>query len=125
MYDSLFKLALGIGGAIIAYFAADSIITGLTGKHIHQHVYDCLQSWFPEFNKAIADWCQATAEWVQVNLQLIDDDFRVGGRKILRAIGVLKKQPQNPVNITETYLTPEQLGELGFDLSTQELVYVY
>jgi hypothetical protein len=122
MYNSLFKLVLGVTVAAGTYILANETVKCLTGKHIHQHAYDYLRWQFPEFFNMIKTWCQTTTDWASVQLQLIVDDTKVITRNLLRAVGVLKNPKQQPVVITEKYITPEHAIELGF--STEENQYI-
>jgi len=123
MWDTLFKLTIGIVAAVIAYWVADKGTKLLTGKHIHEHALDC----FPEFKKKIEAWSSNAIESGGVRLRLLKDDGAVQGKRTLRAIGLWKKPDRIPVTITEEVITLEQARELGFDLTTttdQEVAYM-
>ncbi|MDR0703366.1 MAG: hypothetical protein LBF88_00085 [Planctomycetaceae bacterium] len=125
MYDSLFKLAVGIAAAVGAYFIANETSKWLTGKHIHQHAYDYLQSQFPSFFKIVETWCQTTADWTSVQLQFIVDDTKVTTRNLLKAVGFSKEPEKKPTIITEEYITPEQARELGFSTEKSEYIELF
>jgi hypothetical protein len=122
MYDTLFKLAVGVAVAIGTYIFADATINWLTGKRIHQHAYDYLQKQFPTFFDAIETWCKTTTDWASVQLQLIIDDTKILTRKLLKAIGIMKNPEEQPITIMEKYITSEHAHELGF--SAEENQYM-
>jgi hypothetical protein len=117
MYDTLIKVAVGVGAAALTYWGADTATKYVTGKHIHEHVLDCLPVWFK--NK-ILSWCNAY-ECVGVRLRYLADDARVYGKRILKAVGVLKDPRRLPVKIEEGVISSEEAKALGFDINETDI----
>jgi uncharacterized membrane protein len=119
MNDTLSKIVAGAAIAIGTYFIVDPIIEWWTGKRIHRHAYNYLQSQLPQLVETIKMW-QKKTEWMSIQLKLRVDDMKVNTRKLLKVIGILKDPTKQPSIITEQYITHEQVVDLGFDLSINE-----
>ena len=108
MIDLLVKAAIGIGALIFA----DAVTKEVTGKHIHEHVFE----WWQKLRDTIQGWLHENKERLgvaHVMLLVLDacDDLAVRTKQIadritIGAYGVDAKE--NVIEITQTEVSLEE-----------------